>query len=182
MLFASDMHAPFQAAVKVDSALAHAAWIHDPFHVIKRANKAIDVLRREMLLHASPELRAVGRGKRWSVLRAWEETTPEQRADMRKLFRLNPRLASAYQVLKGFEMHRAQQGPNNNLPLLMGSLPLRPSQSTNAPLMIGISRRQSPRCIPTLTPICFPGSSREPDFAVLGRWSSHRIGHKRNRG
>lgn len=99
-LFASDMHAPFQAAIKADPELAHVAWVHDPFHVIKRANKAIDELRREMFFRASPELRAVGRGKRWLVLRAWEKATPEQRAELRKLLRLNPRLANAYQIVE----------------------------------------------------------------------------------
>ncbi|MCU0689997.1 MAG: hypothetical protein MUF54_01215 [Polyangiaceae bacterium] len=44
--------------------VAHAAWVHDPLHVIQRASKAIDELGREMLLRASPELRAAGRGKR----------------------------------------------------------------------------------------------------------------------
>jgi transposase len=109
-LFASDMHAPFQAAVKADPELAHTVWVHDPFHVIKRANQAVDELRRETFFRASPELRAVGRGKRWLVLRAWEKTTPEQRAELRKLFSLNPRLANAYQILE--ELRQVLHAPD----------------------------------------------------------------------
>ena len=99
-LFASDMHAPFQAAVKADPALSHVAWVHDPFHVIKRANKAVDELRREIFFRAGPEMRAVGKGKRWLVLRAWEKCSKEQQAELRKLFSYNPRLANAYQILE----------------------------------------------------------------------------------
>jgi transposase len=99
-VFASDMHAPFQAAIKADPALSHAAWVHDPFHVIKRANKAVDELRREVFFRAGAEMRAIGKGKRWLVLRAWEKCSEEQKAQMRKLFSYNPRLANAYQILE----------------------------------------------------------------------------------
>lgn len=132
-LFASDMHAPFQAAVKADPALAHAQWVHDPFHVIKRANQAVDELRRETLFRASAELRAVGRGKRWLVLRAWEKCTPQQRAEMRKLFRVNPRLANAYQILE--ELRLVLKAPDRaSMSLGLLHVLLRTERRSNTPM------------------------------------------------
>jgi transposase len=56
------MHEPFKKAIRDDSSLAHAAIVHDPFHVIKRAREAITELRRSIFFRAGPELREIGRG------------------------------------------------------------------------------------------------------------------------
>ena len=48
VLAAMDMHDPFRAAIKGDKKLAHVAIVHDPFHVMKRANEAVDELRRQV--------------------------------------------------------------------------------------------------------------------------------------
>lgn len=98
-LFAADMHEPFRAAIQGDPDLAHVAFTHDPFHLIKRANEAVTEMRREAFFRAGPELRAVGRGSRWLVLRAWERTTDSQREQLRTLFSYNLRLGRAYQVV-----------------------------------------------------------------------------------
>jgi transposase len=82
-LFAMDMHGPFIQAIRGVESLRHATVVHDPFHIIKRANDALDELRREHLFRAGPQLRAVGRGKRWLYLRAWERCSPEQAAELR---------------------------------------------------------------------------------------------------
>jgi transposase len=66
--------------------------------VIKRANKAIDELRRSVFFRAGPEMRAVGRGKRWLFLRAWERCSATQRADLKELLASNAKLAAAYQI------------------------------------------------------------------------------------
>lgn len=99
-LFACDMHEPFKKAIRDDSALAHVAIVHDPFHVIKRAGEAITELRRSIFFRAGPELREVGRGARWLVLRSWEHSSEEQRRRLRLLFRLNGKLARAYQLVE----------------------------------------------------------------------------------
>lgn len=99
-LFAMDMHAPFMAAIRADKDLAHADIVHDPFHVMKRAAKAIDELRREVFFRAGPQMRALGRGKRWLFLRAWEKCTPEQRIELRQLLACNRMLAHAYEVVE----------------------------------------------------------------------------------
>jgi transposase len=111
-LFATDMHEPFKKAIRADAALAHAALVHDPFHVIKRAGEAITELRRAVFFRAGSELRAIGKGTRWLVLRAWERQTEEQRRRLRQLFRLNGKLARAYQLVE--ELRSVLRAPDGN--------------------------------------------------------------------
>jgi transposase len=56
-------------------------------------------LRRAVFFRAGPELRAVGRGTRWLVLKAWEKTSDNEKATLRQLFSANTKLARAYQVV-----------------------------------------------------------------------------------
>jgi transposase len=97
-LFAMDMHDPFARAVRGDPQLAHAAIVHDPFHVMKRAGEAVDELRRQVLFRAGPELRALGRGTRWLFLRAWVRLTSEQHRVISTLLGHNRTLMHAYTV------------------------------------------------------------------------------------
>jgi transposase len=99
VLFSMDMHQPFKNAVRNDPALAHAAITHDPFHVIKRAGEAITELRREVFFRAGTEMRRIGRGMRWLVLRAWEKCDADQRATLQRLFSFNAKLGRAYQIV-----------------------------------------------------------------------------------
>jgi transposase len=99
VLFSMDMHQPFKNAVRNDPALAHAAITHDPFHVIKRAGEAITELRREVFFRAGTEMRRIGRGMRWLVLRAWEKCDADQQATLRRLFSFNAKLGRAYQIV-----------------------------------------------------------------------------------
>jgi transposase len=89
-VFAMDMHEPFRKAVQEDPKLTHADIAHDPFHVMKRAGDAITELRREVFFRAGAQMRAVGRGTRWLVLKAWERTTEEERAALRRPRRPTP--------------------------------------------------------------------------------------------
>lgn len=97
-LFAMDMHDAFKNAVRNDPELAHADVVHDPFHVVKRANQAIEELRRSVFFRAGEEMRALGRGKRWLFLRAWERCSESQQAELKVLLACNTRLAAAYQI------------------------------------------------------------------------------------
>lgn len=97
-LCAMDMHDPFLDAVRGDEALAHVALVHDTFHVVKRVGQALDELRREAFFRAGKQMRAIGRGTRWLVLRAWERCTNDEQAKLRELFSHNHRLARAYQM------------------------------------------------------------------------------------
>jgi len=98
-LFAMDMHAPFRKAIADDPELKHAVVVHDPFHIMKRAGEALSELRRAVFFRAGPELRSVGRGTRWMVLKAWEKTSDDEKTTLRQLFSLNTKLARAYQVV-----------------------------------------------------------------------------------
>jgi transposase len=132
-LFAMDMHRPFLNAVRADPSLAQAAIVHDPFHVTKRAGEAITELRREIFFRASPELRAVGRGTRWLVLRAWERTKEDDRVRLRRLFALNARLANAYQVVE--ELRHVLHAPTGAaLASGLGHILLRTERRTNVPM------------------------------------------------
>lgn len=111
-LFACDMHEPFKKAIRDDPALAHAAIVHDPFHVIKRAGEAITEMRRAIFFRASPGLREIGRGARWLVLRSWDRSSDEQRARLRLLFRLNGKLARAYQLVE--ELRAVLRAPDRS--------------------------------------------------------------------
>lgn len=97
-LFAMDMHEAFKKAVANDRLLAHVAIVHDPFHVMKRGNAAIDELRRQIFFRAGPDMRAVGRGTRWLFLRAWERCTLLEQIRLRHLLACNAKLAAAYQL------------------------------------------------------------------------------------
>ena len=109
-LFACDMHKPFHAAIRSDEQLAHAAIVHDPFHIMKRAGEAVTELRRQIFFRAGPELRAIGRGTRWLVLRPWERLGEEDQIKLNKLFALNNKLMRAYQVLE--ELREALKAPD----------------------------------------------------------------------
>lgn len=98
-LFAMDMHAPFRKAIADAPELNHAVVVHDPFHIMKRAGEALSELRRAIFFRAGPELRAVGRGTRWMVLKGWEKTDDNEKKTLRQLFSLNSKLARAYQVV-----------------------------------------------------------------------------------
>jgi len=97
-LFSMDMHLPFLNAIYSDKDLAHAAVVHDPFHIMKRTGEALDELRREVFFRAGPEMRRVGRGARWLILRAWERSTEEQQEKVKSLLAHNGTLARAYQI------------------------------------------------------------------------------------
>ena len=97
-LLAMDMHRAYWNAVDNTRGLEHVAIVHDPFHIMKLAGQALDELRREVFFRASPELRAVGRGLRWLLLRAWERTTDAQKATIQAALAHNRTLARAYQI------------------------------------------------------------------------------------
>ena len=101
-LFAMDMHDAFRNAVRADPELAHAAIVHDPFHVMKRAGEAVDEMRREVFFRAGSNLRRIGRGSRWLLLRAWERCTEDEKARLDFLLSYNPLLGRTYQIKEEF--------------------------------------------------------------------------------
>jgi transposase len=133
-LFAMDMHAPFALAVRETPGLEHTPIAHDGFHVMKRVGEAIDEVRRAVFFRGGPELRGVGRGKRWLLLRAWERNTEAQKDALRVVLSFNEKLARAY-ALK--EMIRAVvTGAADAVEMLRGLTAIyrRTSRSSLAPL------------------------------------------------
>ena len=109
-LFAMDMHRAYWNAVDNTRGLEHAAIVHDPFHVMKLAGQMLDELRREVFFRAGPELRALGRGKRWLLLRAWERTSAAEREELQMLLGHNRTLARGYQLKE--ELREVLHAPN----------------------------------------------------------------------
>ena len=109
-LVAMDMHRPFWNAVDNTRGLEHAAIVHDPFHIMKLAGAMLDELRREVFFRAGPEMRQIGKGSRWLLLRAWEHTSDTQRADLKALLSCNATLARAYQIKE--ELRDVLHAPN----------------------------------------------------------------------
>jgi len=109
-LFSMDFAAGYIKAVEKHPKLTHVTIVHDPFHTIKLANKALDELRRATFFRASAQMRAVGKGKRWLLLRAWEHSSEKQKRSLKHLFRFNQRLATAYQVVE--ELREALRAPD----------------------------------------------------------------------
>jgi transposase len=90
VLFAMDMHEAFWNAINNDRLLNHAAIVHDPFHVLKRANEAVDELRRAVFFRAGTEMREIGRGTRWLFLQANEKCTKRQKKTLKRLAWVQP--------------------------------------------------------------------------------------------
>jgi transposase len=97
-LFAMDMYAAFYIAIDETPGLEHVAITHDPFHVMKRVGEAVDDARRAIFFRSGPDQRAIGRGRRWLLLRAWERNTAQQKADLKWLLAQNGKLARLYQL------------------------------------------------------------------------------------
>lgn len=117
-LFTMDMHAPFYEAVVSTPGLEHVDISHDGFHIMKRVGEAIDDVRRAVFFRAGPEMRALGRGKRWLLLRAWERNTPEQQAELRAALSHNGKLARAYQLKE--EIRALVHGAPNGDAMVVG--------------------------------------------------------------
>src|SRR5439155_21561152 len=76
--------------------LAKADLVFDKFHVLQHATDALDELRRREFFRASAALRAIGRGKRWLLLRRWKTVRGSKRRELEELFAVNGRLFKAY--------------------------------------------------------------------------------------
>ena len=90
-----DMCAPYIAEVRARAPNARIAF--DPFHVVKLAGDAVHTVRRAEARagKGTPEA-AVLKGSRWSLLKARESQTAEDRLRLAEVSRLNRRVYKAY--------------------------------------------------------------------------------------
>lgn len=80
----------------VAAVLPKADVVFDKFHVLQHAADALDEVRRREFFRGSAALRAVGRGKRWLLLRRWKTVRGSKRRELEELFAVNRRLFKAY--------------------------------------------------------------------------------------
>jgi transposase len=90
----TDMWKPYLNAVA--TVLPRADVVFDKFHVLQHASAALDEVRRKEFFRAGAVMRAVGRGKRWLLLRRWKTVRGSKRRELEELFTANRRLFKAY--------------------------------------------------------------------------------------
>lgn len=89
-----DMWEPFTQSLRTH--LPHARIVYDKFHVLRHVNAALDETRRAEFFRQGGAARALLRGKRWLLLRAWGNLERDERHQLRDLLALNRRLAKAH--------------------------------------------------------------------------------------
>ena len=78
--------------------LPKAEIVFDKFHVLQHASSALDDVRRQEFFRAGAVMRALGRGKRWLLLRRWKTVRGSKRGELQQLFAPNRRLSAAIQL------------------------------------------------------------------------------------
>ena len=78
----TDMHQPYRNAVA--AVLPKADVVFDKFHVLQHASAALDDVRRQEFFRAGAVMRAVGRGKRWLLLRRWKTVRVQNAANWKR--------------------------------------------------------------------------------------------------
>jgi len=89
-----DMWPPF--AQSLHTHLPRARIVYDKFHVLRHVNDALDETRRAEFFRHGGAARAVLRGKRWLLLRAWGHLDRGERQELKTLLALNRRLAKGH--------------------------------------------------------------------------------------
>jgi transposase len=89
-----DMWEPFTQSVRTH--LPHVRIVYDKFHVLRHVTDALDETRRAEFFRQGGAARALWRGKRWLLLRAWGNLERDERHQLRELLALNRRLAKAH--------------------------------------------------------------------------------------
>jgi transposase len=89
-----DMWQPFIDSVRTN--LPHAAIVYDKFHIMQHAGRAVDETRRQEFFRQGGEKRSLVKGKRWLLLKHWENLKPEEQGTLFDLLSLNRRLMKAY--------------------------------------------------------------------------------------
>jgi transposase len=70
--------------------------IYDKFHIIQRANAAVDEVRRAEFFRKGGSMRDLVKGKRWLLLSRWVHLDTDKKRQLNQLFALNRRVMKAY--------------------------------------------------------------------------------------
>ena len=70
--------------------------IYDKFHILQRANAAIDEVRRAEFFRKGGSMRGLVKGKRWLLLSRWVHLDTDKKRQLNQLFALNRRVMKAY--------------------------------------------------------------------------------------
>jgi len=89
-----DMWEPYR--LSIEQWAPHARIVYDKFHIMQRANQAIDEVRRAEFFRRGGRLRDLVKGKRWLLLSRWIHLRPDQRQLLNQLFSLNRKVFKAY--------------------------------------------------------------------------------------
>lgn len=99
----SDMYRPFEDTLK--ATMPNARWVVDHFHVVSKANEALDFLRRSLQGFMSPRDRVkTKKGLGWTLKVRYRDLSTEE-AEKIRLLRRNPNLAilaDAYDLKERF--------------------------------------------------------------------------------
>ena len=89
-----DMWKPFR--VSMEEWVPNCRIIFDKFHIIQRANVALDEVRRAEFSRKGGRMRGVVKGKHWLLFTSWVNLTRGKRQALNALFAMNRRLMKAY--------------------------------------------------------------------------------------
>lgn len=70
--------------------------IYDKFHIMQRANAAMDEVRRAEFFRKGGWMRGLVKGKRWLLLSRWVHLDTDKKRQLNQLFALNRRVMKAY--------------------------------------------------------------------------------------
>lgn len=89
-----DMWKPFR--VSIEQWAPQCRIVFDKFHVLQRANVAVDEVRRAEFFRKGGRLRGLVKGKRWLLFTRWVNLSSSKRQELNTLFAMNRRLLKAY--------------------------------------------------------------------------------------
>ena len=89
-----DMWEPFR--LSLEQWVPNCRIVYDKFHIMQRANDAIDEVRRAEFFRKGGRMRGVVKGKRWLLLSRWVNLTAGKRQELNQVFALNRKVFKAY--------------------------------------------------------------------------------------
>lgn len=99
-LVAMDMWKPFRKSIQKN--ITNARIIYDKFHIMRHLNDALDTVRKREYRRVSGDDRTYIKGQRYTLLSRHENLTLEGHRALRKLFKVNKRLYTAYLLKESF--------------------------------------------------------------------------------